>query len=59
MLSQIVEAQQMGILTKKQAFDLREAVNEAGKIDENIIVPNEAIVELDEKVKRAVKFFNR
>ncbi|MBR3569156.1 MAG: hypothetical protein IKN94_12880 [Salinivirgaceae bacterium] len=59
MLSQIVEAQQMGILTKKQAFDLREVVNEAGKIDENIIVPNEAIVELDEKVKRAVKFFNR
>jgi hypothetical protein len=57
MLQQISEAQATGKITKKQAYDLRVAVNEAVKCDGNITTPNEAILELDEKVKQAVKFF--
>lgn len=57
MLNQIKERQLMGDLTRKQASDLKKAVIEAGKIDSKIIVPNSAVSELDEKVKRAVKFF--
>lgn len=57
MLQQISEAQATGKITKKQAYDLRVAVNDAVKCDGNITTPNEAILELDEKVKQAVKFF--
>lgn len=57
MLEQINEAQKRGELSKKQAFDLRTAVNEACKIKEGLTVPNEAIQELDKKVSEAVKFY--
>ena len=57
MLQQISEAQATGKLTKKQAYDLRVAVNNAAKCDDTITTPNEAILELDTKVKQAVKFF--
>jgi hypothetical protein len=57
MLQQISEAQATGKITKKQAYDLRVAVNDAAKCDGNITTPNKAILELDEKVKQAVKFF--
>jgi hypothetical protein len=57
MQSQIKEAYQMGKITKKQSFDLRRAIDEAAKCDGNITTPNEAILELDEKVRQAVKFF--
>lgn len=57
MLNQIKEQQLMGELTKKQASDLRKVVREAGKVDNKLIVPNTSIVELDEKVKRAVRVF--
>jgi hypothetical protein len=57
MKSQIKEAYQMGKITKKQSFDLRRAIDEAAKCDGNITTPNEAILELDEKVRQAVKFF--
>ena len=56
MLAQIKEAQQSGRLTKKQAYDLRETINEVCKADQKIIVPNADILELNEKVRRAVKF---
>ena len=57
MIEQINEAQRRGELSKKQAFDLRQAVNEACKIKDGLTVPNEAIEELDKKVSEAVKFY--
>ena len=57
MLEQINEAQKRGELSKKQAFDLRRAVNEACKIRDGLTVPSEAIQELDKKVSEAVKFY--
>lgn len=57
MIEQINEAQKRGVLSKKQAYDLRQAVNEACKVREGLTVPNEAIKELDKKVCEAVKFY--
>lgn len=57
MITQIKEAQKRGELSKKQAFDIRKAVNEACQIKEGLIVPNEAIKELDKKVIEAVRYY--
>ena len=57
MIEQINEAQKRGELSKKQAFDLRKAINDACKINDGLTVPNEAIQELDKKVNEAVKFY--
>ena len=57
MINQINEAQQRGELTKKQAYDLRVAVNEACQLKEGLTAPNEAIQELDKKVAEAVRFY--
>ncbi len=52
----IAEAQAKGELTKKQAFDLRNLIKEASK---NKIQTSESdvIIELDKKVKEAVKYY--
>lgn len=57
MRKQIDEAQQRGELTKKQAFDLRKAVDEACKVQNGLVVPNDAIQELDKKIIEAVRFY--
>ena len=57
MIEQINEAQKRGDLTKKQAYDLRQAVNDACQIKEGLTVPNEAIKELDKKINEAVRFY--
>lgn len=57
MIEQINEAQKQGTLTKKQAYDLRQAVNEAGKTKEGLTAPSEAINELDKKVNEAARFY--
>lgn len=57
MIGQINEAQKRGDLSKKQAFDLRQAINNACKVKEGLTIPNEAIAELDKKVCEAVKFY--
>lgn len=57
MLEQINEAQKCGKLSRKQAFDLKQAVNDACKIKDGLIVPNEAITELDKKIDEAVKSY--
>lgn len=57
MITQINEAKKRGDLSKKQAFDLRAAVNEACKIKEGLTATNEAIQELDKKVIEAVRFY--
>ena len=56
-ISQIKEAYLKGQLSKKQAFDMRQAVTAACKTRDGITDQNEAILELDEKVKEAVKFY--
>lgn len=55
--NQIREAMQRGELTHKQAYDIRQAIKKAGKIKADLVVKNDAIAELDNKVKQAVKFY--
>jgi hypothetical protein len=57
MVAQINEAAKRGELTKRQAFDLRRAVNDACKVRTGLTVPNDAIQELDKKVNEAVMFY--
>jgi hypothetical protein len=52
----IAEAQAKGELTKKQAFDLRNLIKEAGK-SELLTCESDVITELDKKIKEAVKFY--
>jgi hypothetical protein len=52
----IAEAQVKGELTKKQAFDLRNLIKEAGK-SKLLTSESDVITELDKKVKEAVKFY--
>ena len=57
MLEQIDEAQKRGDLTRKQAYDLRLAVNDACKVKQGLTIKNVAIDELDKKVKEAARFY--
>ena len=57
MFNQITEAQKRGELTSKQAYDLRQAVNDACRVKKDLSVPNDAIKELDKKVNEAVKYY--
>jgi len=57
MLEQINEAQRKGDLSKKQAYDLRQAIKDACKVREGLTVENDAIKELDKKVAEAVKYY--
>lgn len=57
MIEQINEAQKRGDLSKKQAYDLRQVVNEACSLKDGLAIENEAVKELDKKVDAAVKFY--
>lgn len=57
MIGQINDAQKRGELTKKQAFDLRRAVNDACTIQEDLTAPSDAIGELDKKIKEAARYY--
>ena len=57
LLNQIEEAQQRGDIDKVQACRLRKAVNDACQEESGHTSHNEAIKELNEKVKEAVKFY--
>jgi hypothetical protein len=56
-LEQIKEAQKSNQLSKKAAFDIRQAVVEATKNKADITATNEAIKELDKKIDEAVKYY--
>ena len=56
-MSQITEAQQQGKLSKKQAYDLRQAAKDACSIKDGLVVENEAIAELNKKIVEAVRFY--
>lgn len=57
MINQINDAQKRGKLSKKQAYDMREAVNEVCKIKGGLTAQNDAITELDKKISEAVRFY--
>ncbi len=57
MIEQINEALKRGELTRKQAYDLRQAVNDACKVADGMVAPNETIQELDKKISEAVRFY--
>lgn len=56
-IEQINEAAKRHELTRKQAMDLRRAVNEVCKEKSDIVKPNTNIEELNKKVEEATKFF--
>lgn len=58
------ELYKMGILSliervggQVQIYDLRQAVNDACSIKDGLTVSNDAITELDKKVRNAVKYY--
>ena len=57
MIEQIAEAQKRGELSRKQAYDLKQAVQDACTLRDGLTIPNEAIAELDKKVNEAVRFY--
>lgn len=54
---QIAEAQKRGQLTRKQALDLRQAVDDAYQVKGGLAVKNDAVEELERRVRRAVRFY--
>lgn len=57
MLQQLTDAQKRGEISAKTACDLKQAVKDACKADGKLVVPSEAISELDAKIKEAVRFY--
>lgn len=57
MLNQIAENQKKGILTSKQARDLRQAVKDSCTIREGYTVKSDLITELDRKIAEAVRYY--
>lgn len=57
MYNHINEAQKRGELTSKQAFDIRQAVRESCKVKDGLTIPNEAIEELDRKIREAARYY--
>lgn len=57
MMEQIAEAQKRGVLTPKQAFDLRQAVKDSCKVRVGLTAPSDAITELDKKIAEAIRFY--
>lgn len=56
-LGEIAEAQKMGNLTRKQAYDLRIAICNACKEKQSLTIPNDAVKELERKVIDTIKFY--
>ena len=55
-LKKIKEQQQLGHITRKQAYNLRQKIKKVCQED-SLTIENEAIKELDKKIKEAVKFY--
>ena len=51
LLALIKKEQEEGELTNKQAFDLKQAINEANNIENGFVEANEAMLELQSKIK--------
>lgn len=57
MLDQISDAAKRGEISRKQAYDLRTAVNDACKLRDGFTAKSDAISELDKKVSEAARFY--
>jgi len=57
LLQQIKAAQTDGRISRKTAYDIRQAFKEATKTDNNILVKDEDVAELDMKIKEAIAFY--
>ncbi len=57
MLAHIDEAQRRGDLTRKQAYDLRQAVRDACSAGGGVTVPVEAVEELNKKIDEAIRYY--
>ena len=57
LMAQINDAQKRGEISKKQAYDLRTAVNQACQLKEGFTAQNEAIEELTKKIAEAARFY--
>lgn len=56
-MNELSRARERGQLSAKQAYDLRQAVNGACALKAGLTIPNDAALELDKKVKEAVRFY--
>jgi hypothetical protein len=56
-LSQIAVAQKAGTLSKKQAYDMKQAVREACSVQTAFTAKNDAMIELEKKMDEAVRFY--
>ena len=56
-LKQIEEAARCGKLSRKQAYDIRSAIRVACSRNVDIVVENEAVKELDKKIKEGIRFY--
>lgn len=56
-IAQITEALKRGDISKKQAHDLREVVNEACKVKGGLVKSNDMTKELDKKIDEATRYF--
>ena len=57
MIEQISEAQKTGKLTKKQAFDIRNAIKDACSVKDGFATKSELMEELDKKIFEAVRSY--
>lgn len=57
MIAKIADAQKRGVLTAKQAFDVRQAVKDACNAKSGLTAPSEAITELDKKIAEAIRYY--
>ena len=56
-INQMKEAQRSGVLSKKQAYDLKQAITSACKEKADVTVKNDCITELDKKIAEAVRHY--
>jgi len=56
-IAMINEAANKGVLTRKQAYDLRKTVNDACNVKDGLTTQSDAIQELDKKISEAVRFY--
>lgn len=57
LLQQIAEAQKKGILKRKQAYDLRQKLNDVCSLKSALVVESGLVSELDKKMQQAIAFY--
>lgn len=57
MIDRVNEAQKNGTLSRKQAYDIRQAITKACSEKAGLTVANDAIKELDKKIAEAIRYY--